>query len=796
MGREFLRLPSIRTLRAIFIWGGVAMAAFGVFCLTNAPRQIILTYFSHDNMLNPETIAALILMGVFFCLAGASSTAVALFRPRLIERAAALPRGELLYGTSVFGTNLLVFFGLALGTRNLAAYAKILAIVIVGAALFFVERRISREIAGIYGVVFDRWVAVAGYLALGTFFFVLRFPIGTWNRFIFSRDYPMFQYTAQLDLNVLKQGFPYGWEPTFSNGYPTFLNLRSLLIPYLPFSLAPPAFAFHLMLYATYVGVPFLVYWVAKEISDDRDMAVLSGWAAVGAMAGYMWHIVHWGMAPTFESIPFLLLATGFFVRALKGSRWGVLLAAFFWAPVAYIHFGHFAHVGIVLFIAAVVYLVEERKLRPARLFAETVAFTALFAAPYLLLFWRYKGHIILTNMFSYPDESLVGMARAFLITVSHFIPTLMWSGLGVYAAREFPDYGYLALATVFSLVILFLVGSERRSNRVVGLLYAGAIAVSALSFVPKLELSFQRMLYMVPPLMALAWGFWLGEAKKRGHVTAFYVLAALVIFYARPVWTGDKTIPTLADRGAFDPAVVEKVKSLGGNAVLFEDTASLTPYEDPDHAFDKVPEERDVHCEGFLAMETGKRFFSHPGYNPHPYYDLRWTYITSGTYLGKDLDDYSPDLFKELFRKWGVEYLVLWSGQAKAFFGRDADYEKVMSTAQYTVYRFLRADPRAVVVESGSGDVAFSGNFSAIVTLEGVAPGSAVTLRANYFPEWRAECDGKPVALENAGGQIAFRAPASDAAVHLTFPRYRIYFLIPAVGLLAGIALSAAKRL
>ena len=788
--------PGTKFLKRVCVAGGVLMTAVGFFCLSDIPGRIILKYLSQDEILNPETVSALMLAGTFFAIFGYGLTAIAVLWPQLLERAAALPRNELLYLASLFGTNITVFFGLALGIRSLAAYDKILVIVVVGALLFLIERRLSNRIRAVYNVIFSRRIAFLGYALAGTFFFALRFPFSTWNRYLFSRDYPMFQYTALLDLKVASQGALYGWEPAFSCGYPTFLNLRSILIPYLPFAWLPPALAFHLMLFATYISVPYLVYLLAREIGKDRDMAVLSGWAAVGAMTGYMWHILHWGMVPTFESIPFLLLVSIFFVRALNDSRWGLLLSALFWAAVAFIHFGHFGHVGLVLFLITLVYTWEDKSFRPVLALVKTSLFTIAFAAPYLALFFRYRKHIILTNMFSYPDETLMGMVRTLLNTVARFIPTLIWDWRGMFSARAFPDYGYFALATVFFLVVVYLLFSGNRAKQSVALLYAGAILVAALSFVPRFQLSFQRMLYMIPPLMALALGFWTGQARKRGHVTPFYVLVVLLIFYTRPFWMEDKAIPTLPDRAAFDPGVVEEIKALSGNYILYEDTASLTPYADVLREFPKVREEYDVHSEGFVRLETGKRFFCHPGYNPHPYYDLRWTYIATGTYMGIDLSEYPHEVFERLFKKWGVQYLVLWTRPARAYFGDYGRYQEMMKGEQYAVYRFKDADPRSVATEGGTADVSYPDHFTAVVTLHDVPPGSPCVLRANYFPDWRAACNGAAVPLRNADGQIAFDAPAADATVTLRFPRRRGWYLVPPAAFLLGLALLKRRLL
>lgn len=786
----------IRRLRTLIIAGGALAVVFGFFCLSELPKYIILNYLSQDEILNAETVNALLLMGTFSVIFGWGAAAIALFWPELLQRAAEVPRSELLYRASLIGTNILLFFALALGIRSMEAYDKILVIVIVGAVLSLVEWKIARRLAGFYAIIFNRWVGFVGYLAAGAYFFQLRFPFSTWNRYLFSRDYPMFQYTIWLDYRILKQGWLYGWEPHFSAGYPSFLNLRSLLLPYLPFALLPPALGFHLMIFAIYVSVPFLCYWVAWNLSEDRDIAVLSGWAGVWAMTGYMWHILHWGMMPTFASIPFLMLALGFFVRAMKGSRWGVFFSAVFWAPVAYIHLGHFAHVALALFILAALYVWEERSLRAAWALLRTTILTLLFAAPYLVEFARYRHHVILTNMFTYPAETLMGTVRILLRTVSRFVPTLVWHWSARFEAMGFPDYGYFTFFTIFFLVVLYLAFSGRRSYRQVGLLYAGAILVSALSFVPKFELSFQRMLYMVPPLMALAVGFWMGEAKKRGHVLPFYILGLLLFFYMRPFTRPDSAIPTLEDRGAFDPTVVETIRELTGNHILFENTASLNPYADLTRDHEQIEAEWDVHAPGFVQLETGKRFFSHPGYNPHPYYDLRGTYIATGTFEGRDLDEYDHTFFADLWRKWGVEYFVIWSRPARRFFAEAPGYAKVMEGERYLVYRFEDAEAGAAATEGGSAKVLYPDNFTADVTLDGVPEGTVVVLRMNMSPEWRAECEGAPVELYAREGQIAFDAPSSECTVTMHFPKRPWLFAAPVLAALVGILLSIRRML
>ncbi len=794
-----------RRLRTLIIALGAFAVIFGFWCLSEMPKQLILRYISQTEIIGAETVDALNLMGTFSVILGWSAAAIALFWPEVIEHALAEESSQVCYRASLVATSILLFVGLATGIPGLHAYNAIIGILLAGVGFFFLEWWLSGYVARVWAVVFNRWTAFAGYLAAGAWLFQVRFPFSTWNHYIFSRDYPMFQYTIWLDYKVALQGWLYGWEPSFSGGYPTFLNLRSLLLPYLPFAALPPTLGFHLMIFSIYVGVPLLCYWVAWELSEDRDIAVLTGWAGVWAMTGYMWHILHWGMMPTFTSIPFMMLALGFFIRAMKGSRWGVFLSAVFWAPVAYIHLGHFAHVALALFVLAGLYAWEERSLRAVWAMARTTLVAALLAGPYILEFVRYREHVILTNMFSYPAETAIGTLRIFLQTLARFIPIMNWHWSARFEARGFPDYAYFALFTVFLPVVLYLAFSGERSHRMAGLLYTGAIMVSALSFVPRFELSFQRMLYMVPPLLALAVGFWMGEAKKRGHLLPFYVIAILFFFYMRPFIqpAEDRTrqlnvaIPTLAERGDFDRAVIDRIGELPGGAyILFENIASLSPYADLARDFEQVEEEWDVHPPGFVHLETGKRLFSHPGYNPHPYYTLRGTYIATGTYEGQDVTDYGHDFFADLWRRWGVEYLCLWSRQSRRFFGGAPEYENILEGERFAIYRFRDADARAVAVRAGSAELSYPDNFTAKVRLDGVPAGSRVVLRVNWFDEWRATWDGEPVELYEHEGQISFDAPEGDGTLLMNWPKRRGLLLWPALAVAAGVFLSLRRML
>lgn len=740
------------------------------------------------------TAAAMRMAGVFCLLAGVGLLGVSILRPGALRGALARGESELLYEASVAAVLLAIVFGLVRGGGGGASggYGVITAVAVAGAALVFLERRISGRLAVIYGFISNRWCAFIGYAAAGAFLFQLRFPFSTFKRFLFTYDYPMFQYNMWLNRDMAGQGYLYGWEGGFQCGYPTFLDMRSPLLAWLPFSIFPAGLSMHLFVFAIHLSVPFLCYWVAKQLSEDRDTAVLSGWAGVGVMTTCMWHITKYGMVSTLAAIPFLLLATGFFLKAMKGWRWGWVLSALFWAAVMYIHMGHFAHVGLLLFILAAACSFEERSLRAAKALVATSLLAGLLSAPYLAELARFRRHVVTTNSYAHLSDHLGELKNV----LASFVPSLQWNPAAGFKLAHFTQRGYFALATVFSAVVIYVFFSPGRGRREAALLYGGAIGVAALCFVPGLDVGFRRMLYMVPAVMALPLGFWLADAKKRGHVSPFYLLVVLLVFFNRPFLGHEKDIPTLAALGDFDPAVVEKIAELPGNYVLFENTASMSPYRDARRPWPKLEEAQNVHAAGFVRRRTGKRLFAQMGYNPHPYNDLRASYITSGTFDGRDVEEFGAQFFKDLFRKWGIEYLVLWHPRSLSFFGGDGDYEKVLKGRRYSILRFTSADGRAVETAAGEGRVRYVGNFAAEVTLSGVEESSRVVVRANYFPQWRGRWGGGEVKLFEDDGRMAFNAPAADCTVTLRFPQHKKLLAIPALALLAatGVALRAGR--
>ncbi len=233
-------------------------------------------------------------------------------------------------------------------------------------------------------------------------------------------------------------------------------------------------------------------------------------------------------------------------------------------------------------------------------------------------------------------------------VTVSRFVPTLIWDWRGRFDARAFPDYGYFALFTdLFARRPLAPLRGRSQGPPRRHPLRGRHPRLGALVHPAARALRFSEC--STWSRRSWRWRWRSGWRARRSAGTCCPSTSSRRSSSSTRAGGGSTPTPiqTIPTRGAFDPAVVEKVKTLGGNYILFENTASLSPYPTVEKDFEHVSEEWDVHAPGFLRLATGKRFFSHPGYNPHPYYDMRRSYIATGTFDGKDLDGVPARVFQ-----------------------------------------------------------------------------------------------------------------------------------------------------
>jgi hypothetical protein len=217
-------------------------------------------------------------------------------------------------------------------------------------------------------------------------------------------------------------------------------------------------------------------------------------------------------------------------------------------------------------------------------------------------------------------------------------------------------------------------------------------------------------------------------------------------------------------------PGVVWSLKGGEGYRVLLENnTGEDRSLREP---YARFPGPH-AHLEGILGLESGRRLFAQPGWDPHPYHVFRDVYVHNGVWRRLALEKWRLSEMEEELRGWGVRRLVVWSGQAKDLFAKDREkFPVVARYGPFEVLEYRDAEPAGVAVDSGTAEIAEDGFYRRVVRLHGARTGDIVRLKSNWFPDWRARSGGREVLLYNVGGQLAFQAPApGEVEVVLEFP-------------------------
>jgi len=556
----------------------------------------------------------------------------------------------------------------------------------------------------------------------------------------------------------------------------------------------PENLAFHLLILANFLGFPLLVYLASRRLLGKEKAALFAAWCAVGLLCGYGANILNWGMIPSFVSVNLFLLSLILLVGLLKGER----LAGFFLVLVLslsfFVHLGHFLHIILFLLIIYLFFSLkpyEAKRPRWLGLLLLAVAFL-MIVSPFLSLLLRFKGYILTTNFWSPLPGGLANIVGYLKGSLFKALPGFSWDR--VYFTFRLDRF--LPLAVLLLPVAFYNLKKRSTKEFLTALLLLFFVFATLLKFIPSLEILMGRLDFLAPAILALFMGSWLYQASERNAYFVHILAVALLSFLTLGYFFSGPPIKHLRDIRDYHTVLVDKIQGLDGHLILFENTAKNNPKKDRSEDLQTIPGPH-VHITNYLQQRTGKRFFSHPGFDPHPYHIIRDTYIVNGTYKGEDLQKMSIEEMNEILRKWGVKFLVVWSEGAKSYFGKYPPYYQfIYADPQYAIFEFLKAEPGSVATESGQGEIISETHFEIALGLKSVKAGERVILRYNYFPLWRAfwQNGGKrrEIRLENYDGQISFISPAAgDYTVRLVFPKEWWWGLLSLVGLSGLFTLS-----
>lgn len=607
----------------------------------------------------------------------------------------------------------------------------------------------GRRVSSTIGLTACRAVlGASAALLLGAFLWW--FPPSDWTRIPLPDDWPP-RYQSTIDtIDLLRRGAVSGWQWFSLGGYHTSSDITQNMgmLGALPVAVFGPRVGFHLLQLVLFFAVPAIIY-VDLRKERPRAWAPLSAGLACLVAGNFSYMFVRSGDTNSVAGLACTALVIVASRASREGTPWGwpVLLGS--------VVLTAYSHAGFVMY-AFVFVLLDAACARDVRTLWRGMAAFAIGGLVSLPSAWellRYPAYFDFNNVV-YDRESAQAVTPL-LRKVYYNVELLFLPG------RWTNDY--TGLTAVFLPVIGYVAWRERR--RRVGFYAAGAIVVELMLRLnaPQFGYVFIRPMHMLALFTApvIAWfivrsvsGRWLAGS-----------LVALVAIYMQIVFPRVPHIDSVSD---FNATLVERIAHADGALVLLENNPHRDMDADP--ATTSVPSAFGIHYEALVGAATGRRLYAGfwDGWQWCPW---RGQTLAGGTLLGRRVDRIPRERFDEEMRRWGIRHLFVWSDVSVDYL-RARGFPEVWASAPWHEFRFDTADGRDVVTPSGTGRLTGLTPLGADIVLDGVPEGSEVVVRMNYYPAWSLWDGPARLGTYERGGQLAFKAPASNRTVRLVYPR------------------------
>jgi hypothetical protein len=615
-----------------------------------------------------------------------------------------------------------------------------------------------------------RWILVAGVAALIAGLFVW-FPPSTWTGIPYLDNWAT-RYQSTLDgLTLLKSGAATGWNWFFLGGYQISSDITQNLaaVAAIPVTLFGPAVGFHVLQFAMFLALPAFVYFDLR-LSRDRDAAAFAAGLTCFTALCFSYLLVRSGDTNSLAGLSTTALALLGAHAAAAGRRWGGPVLVVAMALVGWSHVGFLIYAAILLALDA---LIARDGRRLARAIGAVIVGVAA-SLPLTWESWRYPSYFLPNNIIIDRAGSIDFMraARDAYYNVEMLVQPGRWQN------------DFLGLTAICLPIAIYVAWTDRRSR--IGFFAWALLAVVAMTRLNSAEFGyvFLRPVHLqsvlLPPVLA-----WFLIKHVPGRWLRLSVVALVAVYLL--VWW--QPVPHIRSEAEVEPALVERLRGLGGALVLVENAAHRDMDLSPATTSERTP--FPVHVESLLPHLTGRRLYAGlwDGYQWTP---ARRQLLSGGAFMGRAIED-TPvaEVMAELHR-WGVRHLLVWSEASKRYFRGDSRFADRVSFDRWTHFEWLDADSRSVATVSGSGSLEGIDPFAGTVRLADVGPGETVVVRTNFHPSWTARDDERAVALFEKGGQLAFQTPRGGSYdVTLIYPKRTWLLWLAALAIAVGIAAS-----
>lgn len=657
---------------------------------------------------------------------------------------------------------ILLFYGYAYWIRphKFIGIEKVISIYsIILLFLFLLLRRDGLFFSRLQRLV-DFFLAPLSAFVFAVFFnlygFFKFFPLKYFDSIPFYDDYAFRFAFLVRGIEILKQGAIFGWDSKLLGGYPTVFNLTdNFHIIFLPFTVFGYRIGFHLMLLFFWLLFPFLIYSFIVERFRNKKAACISLYISFFFnMSFFKVNILSWGMVNNYIAINLFVMALIFALRTKEGKRFSFLLL------FLVLFFLMYAHIGIFFFtiiFIGVELLLPWRKTNFVK-FIGLLLSLFLAGFNYLYYFLRYKDFFVFNTSVYRLKESA---------SLINFFPVGL--NLGVLYANWFSYATLVGIFLPLLLVLLFKLDSGRKYvfyTIFILLLFSFRFSLGWV------EAFLNRMIIFLPFLFTTVFSLFLSiYLEKKNYSFLFLFLASAV--YLFPFFFSPT--PHIDNIYEFNRPLVTKLADTEVNKVLLEaHSPSIKP------RIIKSPFK--MHFEALITQTLKKPLLTTTG-DGYALSIFRDNVLVSGVFRGRPLNEVEVDEFNRFLDKWGIENIVVWSRVAKDYFQQYPQlYKEERIDRRWTTFRYKYAREGNITFlgNRGKGTLTNNDYFEKILELKDVDKGETVVLRTNYFPEWRAFYEDRPIPIFNLDGQLAIQVPFDgEGEILFRYPKHCLFTLL-----------------
>jgi hypothetical protein len=645
--------------------------------------------------------------------------------------------------------------------------------------LAILARPLRERIMDRFGQWFTPGRTIALFILLLIYLFQVRFPFRDWSRILFEDDYISGYVASVKGMAALKEGGLFGWDPKIFCGYPQVveapMNKAMFLWPFA--ALLGPAAGRSAFILFFFLLFPFLGMLYARVLFRDRTQEALTFAFSSLFLISFFRNFLTFGMVDALMGLDFFTLNLILYEKVKEEKAWAAFALSVSLTCTMYAHIGLFF---ISLFFIAVELATGFSK----RLLYLT--FVVFFLSFFMTLhntfyFLYYRAYFPLSALYYNPASDTLGriladdlkyyvqlldFSKAF--TIRYNLENLLMAFLPLLAFKTLKGEGRSRKIAVYLLLIPFIKGCE----------FPGTMVITF------------RIVFVISLFLPVLLGAFLRQEFRERRL---HNLALLPLFFLPTLgthtWYRMHYIDSLEKEY---PAVERAVKAMDGHQILLELVSHGNAMTDKENLRTEFPraEEGVINWENLFSLELPDKKFLSSTAEIYHFYRFR-DYIISGAFRGRPIGDCPIGEFNAFLQKWGAKYLVVWSERSVDYFSRaSGDYELMLQSGRWHIFKFLKSDIRGVVLRNGEGQYEDIGYFGKTLMLSNAIKGDTAVLRENYFPSWRAFWKGGEVPVINAGDQMAVVAPENgNVEIDLRFPKYHIFTILAIISILCSFA-------